>query len=58
MEEKTEGLKCMDVCRDGWMVGRIQVYRAQFPFFLKLGLVVGFMRGSRRRTMGLDGARG
>ena len=19
MEEKTEGLKCMDVCRDGWM---------------------------------------
>ena len=29
MEEKTEGLKCMDGCRDGWMDGRIQVYRSK-----------------------------
>ena len=58
MEEKTEGLKCMNVCRDGWM-GEFKCIGHKPPkFFFKLGLVVGFMRGSRRCTMGLDGARG
>ena len=55
IEEKTEGLKCMDVCRDGWME-EFKCIGHKLQIFL-LGLVVGFMRGLRRCMTELEGAR-
>ena len=63
MGEKTEGLKCMVVCRDGWMEEfkcidhRLQVFfQNRYQFYIQ-GLGVGFMRELRRCMIGLDGAR-
>ena len=47
----------MYVGMDGWLEEfKCIGHNFQF-FFKKLGLVVSFMRGSRRYVMGLDGAR-